>query len=179
VAHFDRTFDLGLSAEDKHDLVAYLTAVGDGAQPYERDGSSAQILEINDFASVLGPAIAAHDKDIVALTVDTVGGELRELAERIPDWKDTSVSGGEKERSLARTALKQVVLMLRRISIDAAAGRFDDAAAEYKSYNYLMAASIPALVSRAEPWSLFTPSVHDAHYAALRQILVSKKTSAQ
>jgi hypothetical protein len=42
-----------------------------------------------------------------------------------------------------------------------------------------MAASIPALVSRAEPWSLFTPSVHDAHYAALRQILVSKKTSAQ
>jgi hypothetical protein len=84
VAHFDRTFDLGLSAQDKHDLVAYLTAVGHGAQPYERDGGSAQILEINDFASVLGPAIAAHDKDIIALAVDTVGGELRELAEHIP-----------------------------------------------------------------------------------------------
>jgi Di-haem cytochrome c peroxidase len=179
VAHFDRTFDLGLSAQDKHDLVAYLTAVGHGAQPYERDGGSAQILEINDFASVLGPAIAAHDKDIIALAVDTVGGELRELAEHIPDWKDTSVSGGEKERSLARTALKQVVLLLRRINIDATAGRFDEAAAEYKSFSYLMAAGIPALVSRAEPWSLFTPAVHDAHYAALRQVLRTKTTASQ
>jgi cytochrome c peroxidase len=179
VAHFDRTFDLGLSAQDQHDLVAYLGAIGDGAQPYEHDGSTAKIRETNDFASVLGPAIAAHDKDIIALAVDTVGGELRELAEHIPDWKDTSVAGGAKERSLARTALKQVVLMLRRINIDAAAGRFDDAAAEYKSYTYLMTASIPALVSRAEPWSLFTPSVHDAHYAALQQVLQSKKSGSQ
>ncbi len=30
VAHFDRVFDLGLSAQDRRDLVAYLTAVGDG-----------------------------------------------------------------------------------------------------------------------------------------------------
>jgi hypothetical protein len=179
VAHFDRTFDLGLSAQDRHDLVAYLEAIGDGAQPYERDGSSAQIRETNNFASVLGPAIAAHDKDIIALTVDTVGGELRELAERIPDRKDTSVSGGEKERSLARTALKQVVLMLRRINIDASAGRFDEAAAEYKNYINLMTASIPALVSRAEPWSLFTPSVHDAHYDALRQVLQAKTATSQ
>ena len=34
VAHFDRVFDLGLSAQDRHDLVAYLTAVGDGTLPY-------------------------------------------------------------------------------------------------------------------------------------------------
>jgi cytochrome c peroxidase len=174
VAHFDRVYDLGLSSQDRSDLVAYLNAVGDGAQPYERDGSSAEILEINDFSSVLGPAIATHDKDTIALAVDTVGGELRELAERIPDWKDTSVSGGVKERGLARTALKQVVLILRRIDMDATAGRFDDASAAYKSYSYLMAASIPALVSRAEPWSLFTPAVHDAHYAALRQLLQTK-----
>lgn len=179
VAHFDQTFDLQLSPQDQGDLIAYLTAVGDGAQPYESEGSSAQIREANDFASVLGPAISAHDKDIVALAVDTIGGELRELAEHIPDWKDTSVSGGEKERSLARMALKQVVLMLRRIGIASAAGRFDDAATEYKKYTYLMTASIPALVVRAEPWSLFTQTVHDSHYAALRQVLQSKKQGTQ
>jgi hypothetical protein len=179
VAHFDRTYDLGLSAQDKKDLVAYLTAVGDGARPYEHEGSFSQLLEISDFASVLGPAIAAHDKETIALAVDTVGGELRELAEHIPDWKDTSVSGGEQERSLARTALKQVVLMLRRINIAATAGRFDDAAAEYKNYSYLMVATVPALVSKAEPWSLFTPKVHDAHYAALRQVLQSKRSATR
>lgn len=37
VEHFDRPFDLGLAAADKQDLVAYLTAVGDGERPYERD----------------------------------------------------------------------------------------------------------------------------------------------
>ncbi len=36
VAHFDKTFDLGLSAQDKQDLVAYLTAVGNGVMPYQR-----------------------------------------------------------------------------------------------------------------------------------------------
>src|SRR5579872_1022387 len=41
VAHFDRVFDLGLSAQDRHDLVAYLTAVGDGALPFEHDGAGA------------------------------------------------------------------------------------------------------------------------------------------
>src|SRR5712672_2937155 len=35
VAHFDRTFDIGLSVRDQDDLVAYLTAIGDGQQPYE------------------------------------------------------------------------------------------------------------------------------------------------
>src|SRR5262245_29674067 len=35
VDHFDRTFDLGLSAGDRADLVAYLTAIGNGILPYE------------------------------------------------------------------------------------------------------------------------------------------------
>ena len=51
---------------------------------------------------MLGTAIPAGDKEIVALAVDTIGNELRELTERYPDRKDTSVSGGEQERVLAR-----------------------------------------------------------------------------
>jgi cytochrome c peroxidase len=177
VAHFDGVFDLGLSAQDQHDLVAYLTAVGDGIQPYERDGAGAMLKEINSFATVLDIAIPARDKETIALVVDTVGSELRELTERYPDRKNTSVSGGEQERGLARTALKNAVLILRRIDIASAEDRFSDAAAEYRGFRGLMVAAVPALLGRAAPWSLFNPAVHDAHYAALRQILQTKQTS--
>jgi cytochrome c peroxidase len=177
VAHFDRVFSLGLSAQDKRDLVAYLTAVGDGVQPYEREGAGAVLKEINDFATVLDTAIPANDKQVIALAVDTIGSELRELTERYPDRKNTSVSGGQQERTLARTALKNMVLILRRIDIASAEGRVSDAAAEYKNYRYLMAAAVPAVLARAEPWSLFNQAVHDAHYAALRQILQTKQTA--
>ena len=174
VAHFDRVFALGLSSQDRGDLVAYLTAVGDGTQPYEHDGAGAVLKEINDFTAVLGAAIPAQDKETIALAVDTIGSELRELTERYPDRKNTSVSGGQQERGLARTALKNMVLILRRIDIASTEDRFADAAAEYRNYRYLMAAAVPALLARAEPWSLFNPAVHDAHYAALRQVLQSK-----
>lgn len=177
VAHFDRAFDLGLSAQDRQDLVAYLTAVGDGTQPYERDGAGASLKEINDFATVLGTAIAADDKAIVSLAVDTIGNELRELTEQYPDRKNTSVSGGEQQRVLARTALKELVLTLRRIDMATADGRSSDAAADYRNYRYLMAAAVPALLASAEPWSLFNPAVHDSHYAALRQVMQSKHLS--
>jgi hypothetical protein len=175
VAHFDRVFGLGLSAQDQNDLVAYLTAVGDGIQPYEVDGVGAVLKETNDFATVLDTAIPAKDKAIISLTVDTIGGELRELTERYPDRKDTSVVGGQNERMLARSALKELVLTLRRIENASNEDRFDDAAAEYKNYRYLMAAAVPSLLARAQPWSLFNPSVHDAHYDAFRQVLQVKQ----
>jgi cytochrome c peroxidase len=174
VAHFDRAFELGLSAQDRQDLVAYLTAVGDGAQPYERDGAGASLKEINDFATVLGTAIPAGDKAIVSLAVDTIGNELRELTEQYPDRKNTSVTGGEAQRVLARTALKELVLTLRRIDMATADGRSSDAAADYRNYRNLMTAAVPALLASAEPWSLFNPAVHDSHYAALRQVMQSK-----
>jgi cytochrome c peroxidase len=177
VGHFDRVFDLGLSAQDRRDLVAYLTAVGDGTQPFERDGAGATLKEINDFNTVLATAIPAADKEIVALAVDTIGSELRELTERYPDRKNTSVSGGEQERGLARNALKELVLLLRRIDSAVAEGRAADASADYRNYRYLMAAAVPALLAGAEPWSLFNPAVHDSHFAALRQVMQSKHSA--
>ncbi len=177
VDHFDRAFDLGLSAQDKRDLVAYLTAVGDGVQPYERDGAGATLKEINDFNMVLATAIPSGDKAIVALAVDTIGQELRELTERYPDRKNTSVSGGEQQRVRARNSLKELVLMLRRIDIAVAEGRSADAVTEFRNYRYLMAAAVPALLAGAEPWSLFNQDVHDQHYAALRQVMQSKHLS--
>jgi cytochrome c peroxidase len=174
VAHFDRVFGLGLSEQDRRDLVAYLTAVGDGAQPYEREGAGASLKEIDDFASVLATAIPAGDKDTVALAVDTIGNELRELTERYPDRKNTSVSGGEQQRTMARSALKEVVLILRRIDMAVGENRSADAMAEYKTYRQLMVAAVPSLLAAAEPWSLFNPAVHDSHYQALRQVMQAK-----
>ncbi len=171
VAHFDRVFDLGLSEQDRKDLVAYLTAVGDGAQPYEREGAGASLKEIDDFASVLATAIPAGDKETVALAVDTIGNELRELTERYPDRKNTSVSGGEQQRTMARSALKEVVLILRRMDMAMAENRRDDAPTEYNNYRRLMVAAVPSLLAAAEPWSLFNPAVHDSHYQALRQVM--------
>jgi hypothetical protein len=48
VDHFDHLFELGLTAQDRSDLVAYLGAVGDGRQPYERDGVLLRLAEIMD-----------------------------------------------------------------------------------------------------------------------------------
>lgn len=179
VAHFDRVFDLGLSSQDQKDLVAYLTIVGDGAQPYEREGAGAFLREINDFASVLATAISTGDKGTVTLAVDTIGSELRELTEQYPDRKNTSVTGGEQERTTARAAIKEVVLMLRRIEAAVADGRTEDAAAQFKTYRGLMLAAVPSLLASAEPWSLFNPAVHDSHYDALRRVLQSRHISPQ
>jgi len=177
VAHFDKVFTLGLSTQDQKDLVAYLTAVGDGVLPYEHEDAGASLKEINDFASVLGTAIPAGDKKTVVLAVDTIGGELRELTEQYPDHKNTSVSGGAQERINARAGLKEVVLLLRRIDMAVGEGRIADAAADYRNYRYLMAAAVPSLLGGAERWSLFNPEVHDQHYGALRQVLQSKHVS--
>jgi Di-haem cytochrome c peroxidase len=171
VAHFDRVFDLGLSPQDQHDLVAYLTAVGDGERAYENDGAAAELKEANDFASVLATAIPAHDRDVISLAVDTVGLELRELAEDFPERSDTAVSSGLRERALARSALEELVLGLRRLDLAAAAGRFDDAAMEYSNFRKLMALAVPVVLTDAQPWSLFNPAVHEAHYGALRQMV--------
>jgi len=171
VAHFDRVFDLHLSTQDRQDLVAYLTAVGDGERPYERDNAAARFKEINDFVSVLGTAIPAHDTEVIALAADTVDLELRELIERFPDHRDPSVSGGREQRMRARAALKDLVLRLRRIALAAAAGQFDDAAAEYRNIRNLSVAAVPALLVAAQPFSMFNPAIHDAHYGALGHML--------
>lgn len=178
VAHFDRVFDLGLSDRDRDDLVAYLTAIGDGQRPYESDGVTAELKEIGDLASVLDVAIPAHDAATISLAVDTVGGELRELAEQFPDRKDTAVSGGKQERALARAVLTRLVLDLRRVDDASTAGRFEAAAVEYYNFRKMMAAAAPALLRNAAPWSLFNPEVRGAHYAALRELLQSASNSA-
>lgn len=175
VAHFDRVFELGLSPGDHADLVAYLNAVGDGREPYESDGVVPRLREITHFSGVLETALPAHDQAVIALAVETVGGELRELTEIFPDRKNGTVAGGKVERARARGALKELVLLLRGVAADAVAGHFDEAQGQYDAYHRQLAEIAP-LLEAAAPWSLFVPAVHDAHYGALRQMSAARAT---
>ncbi|MFK4513469.1 cytochrome c peroxidase [Bradyrhizobium japonicum] len=170
VDHFDRVFDLGLSAQDTQDLVAYLNAVGDGERPFDKDGVVIRMKEVLELSSVLQVAIPAGNTAVVSLAVTGVGAELRELTEHIPDIRNASV-GGNDERLAARAILKDLVLTLRRIDIDVSAGRIDDAMAEYRSFALLVNFDVPVGLKKAEPWSLFNSNVHQSYYAALGRLL--------
>ncbi len=165
-----RRFALGLACEDRRDLVAYLSAIGDGVAPVTPDGVDPRLKEVRDFSSVLATAIPAQDKDVIALAADTIGGELREFSEHFPDRFDKTVSGGEKERATARLALKELVLSVRKLAMSATMNDFAGAASEYTAYNERLDKITPSLKA-AEPWSLFNPAVHDAHYAGLREMV--------
>ncbi len=169
VGYVDGYFDLGLTAGEKSDLVAYLDAVGDAKEPLVRDTVQNELDEITKFVSVLDTAIPARNKEVIALAVDTVGNEWRELGENFPERSDTSVSGGLTERLRAGDAVRGIVLTLRQIDMAAAAGDFDSTAQAYADYRQ-QAASAVADLKRAEPWSLFNPAVRDAHAKAVRQL---------
>jgi len=169
VDYFDKHYELGLSVKEKSDLVAYLDAVGDADEPVTRNSVQLELDEISDFASVLDTAIPARNKNVIALAVESVGNEWRELGEKFPSLKDTSVHGGGAERLKAHGAARDMVLTLRRIAMMAEAGNFEAAARAYADYRAQEAGAGGAL-KQAEAWSLFNPAVRAAHFAALRRL---------
>jgi Di-haem cytochrome c peroxidase len=169
VAHFNQWFSLGLSARDQADLTAYLKAIGDGDRATTPDDVSTRVKECTDFATALDTALPQHDAVAAALVLDTLDRELRELTEKFPEPKDTSVSGGFEQRAKARVALKGLVLSLREIAVAVREGRFDEATAGLALYREKMTATIAAM-ERARQWSLFDRQLHDAHFAAVSQL---------
>jgi len=169
IDHFDHVFDLGLTAQDRTDLAAYLTAIGDGVRSeYHLTGMNV-LADIDGFASVLDLAISRHDTAVVALATHSVGDLLQDLADHYPDSVDSENSGGAKERAVARAAIRALMETLQRLQLDAAAARFSEAADEYLNYRKLTSAAAPLALQTAELWSLFNPARHAAHQAALRQ----------
>ena len=168
IDHFSRVFDLDLTAQDRTDLNAYLKAIGDGVRPeYHLTGTNV-LADIDDFASVLDIAISRHDTAVIALAAASVGDLLQDLADHYPDDPAGELSGGARERVLARATIAALKDTLHRVALDAAAGRFDAAAGEYLNYRKLTAAAAPMALQSAEPWSLFNPALHAAHRAAAR-----------
>jgi cytochrome c peroxidase len=171
VDHFDREYELGLSAQDRSDLVAYLSAIGGARQPFDSDGVMTRFKDISSFSLLLAQAIAARDRDAIELAVDTMGGEFRDLAGQFPDHRDTAVTGALVERRTARAAVKDVVISLRRIAMAVSADDFATAAAEYKTYYDLTFSKAMPLLRGTEPWSLFNPAIRTAHDAERRRLL--------
>ena len=93
-----------------------------------------------------------------------------------PDHRDPAVTGALAERRLARAALKDVVISLRRIAIAVTSGDFDAATAEYRVYYGLTFSRAMPLLRGTEPWSLFNPALREAHNTQRRQML---RTPAQ
>jgi len=53
------------------------TRSANGMQPYQYEDTPSTLKEVNDFALVLGAAIAANDKDVVrGSRVDTIGKRI-------------------------------------------------------------------------------------------------------
>ena len=169
IVHFDRMFYIGLSEQDRTDLVAYVKAIGDGEKPYVRDGVDLRLAEMGKFTSVLDTAIPEKNKTVVSLAGDTVGRELRDFSDMCPNHKDIAVSGGEEEREKARAALRDLALDLRRVTLAARDDRFDDAGKALATYRAHLANAVPTL-NAAVPWSLFNPPINDAHFAEMRQL---------
>jgi Di-haem cytochrome c peroxidase len=174
VDHFNGVFDLGLTARDRADLVAYLTVIGDGARPeYHLTGTNV-LSDINGFASVLDIAITGHDTEVITLAAQNESDQLRDLAEQYADPAGSEIAAGAATRALARSTIAALVEILHRVDLDAAAGCFDEAAVEYLNYRRLTSASAPLALQSADPWSLFNPTLHAAHRAALQRAIDAK-----
>jgi hypothetical protein len=174
IDHFNRAFDLQLEEQDKADLKAYLTAIGDGARPSYRLTGPNVLSDIDELAGVLDIAISRRDTEVIALAVRSLRDQLQDLADHYPDAASGEVSGGVRERALARATMAALLQNLQRVGDAAAAGRFDEAAGEYLNYRKLTAAAAPLALQAAEPWSLFDPALHAAH----RQSAASRQSAA-
>ena len=160
IDYFDHSFNLDLTPQERADLAAYLTAIGDGVRPeYHLSGPNV-LSDIDDFASILDIAIARHETDVVTLAVPSLSGLLQDLADHYPEDGNT---GGAQERKLARATLATLIQTLHRVQADVVAGRFDQAAGAYLSYRKLTAATAPFALQAAQQGSLFNPTLHAAY----------------
>jgi hypothetical protein len=169
VGHFDRIFYLGLSDQDRRDLVAYLEAIGDGEQALLADSIETRVKEISDFLSVLDTALPEHNVGIAGMTLDTVDRELRDLTEQFPERKDSTLAAGVEERMRARGVLKYLVLSVHQIGGAVRSNRFEEATEALSRSRAMLTAAVPVLRA-SEPWSLFDRQIHDAHFAAVRHL---------
>lgn len=161
VAYFDQALELHLTAQDRADLAAYLTAVGDGVRPQYALSGPNVLSDINDFASVLDIAISRHETDIVAAAVPSLIGLLQDLADHYPQPASPAAPGAN-EISLARATLAALIQRLTQVRTEVAAGHFDQAAGAWLSYRKLTLAAAPQSLQAAQPWSLYDPALHAA-----------------
>lgn len=157
VAHFDQTFGLGLNAPERADLVAYLEAVGDAEQPFERKDFAFDMAELEVFAGLLDQTLADRRADLTRLIVDTVNAELREVAEHWYRPEDRDI----------RSVIAAWAVQLRRMDTLAREGDWVAAQTALASYRGSLHADLPK-VAAAERRSTYEPAVLAGYIRELR-----------
>jgi Di-haem cytochrome c peroxidase len=168
IDHFDRYFDLGLSVQDRADLAAYLTAVGDGTRPeYHLTGENV-LEDIDGYAGVLNLAIANQDAAVVKLATNSVADMLVDLSDHYAEVAQDPAANGARQLALARATLTKLVEVTRQVQRAADRQHWDRAAAAYLDYQRMTTAAVPQVLVAAERFSRFNPEVHATHTAAVR-----------
>ena len=93
---FDSAFALGFSDHAKHDLAAYLEAIGTGEDPYEEfDEENTQFRlffdELSTFLTTLDTLIPARDSFHAGLLIETVATDMRLDASALVDRSQAPV----------------------------------------------------------------------------------------
>ena len=146
VDHFDGYLGLGLDAGERHDLLAYLTAVGAAPENTEPVTLDRVLVDLRRFDEALERAIAAEDRALAGLVATALRGMLGRLNDRFP----SAALGG------ARDVVVGWAVRLRAVERFAENGQFGPALAALAAYRRHFDATAPRLEAAA-PRSLFDP----------------------
>jgi cytochrome c peroxidase len=129
VAWFDDNFELGLSAQQRADLTAYLEAVGTGEEPYERfdaENTPFRLMadELSTFLSTLDTLIPARDRASADLLLRTVASDL-------------ALDAGAMTNRAALERVHEMVARLEELRAAIAAERWTEAEALWAAYQDL------------------------------------------
>ena len=123
---FNETKGLSLDAEQRADLTAYLQAVGDGEEPYQRFEGRDSVFrlsweELTTFASTLDTLIPMRDAENIAVLVDTVAPDLA---------ADASVMTNQS----AKPEIYKFAAILRSVGDASAAGDWAEASRQWEVF---------------------------------------------
>lgn len=148
VAQFDTTFQLGLTAAERSDLVAYLAAVGAAPAALTRQRLADDLDRVRRFLALVDEAAEAEDARIGAFAAAALRFELGRIHQRLPQ------DGG-------RALRRQLVAL--SMSLRGAVHLFEDgrfvAARRQARDMQAMAETMTADAATAETGSLYDPKV--------------------
>lgn len=142
VAHFDRTFTLGLTPAQRDDLVAYLEAVGDADQPFDPMTRQNEMSELASYIAVLDEAIGHADQPAIDIVVDTVVRDLHFIARRFDNRNPRTGRLRRPDRPDVARIAEDLAAHMTSIGARARAGDADGARESLRLYRERAAALV-------------------------------------
>ena len=120
-----------MDAEQRADLTAYLRAVGDGEEPYQRFEGRDSVFrlsweELTTFASTLDTLIPMRDAENIAVLIDTVAPDLA---------ADASVMINQN----AKPEIYRFAAILQAVGDASAAGDWAEASLQWDAFKTMQA----------------------------------------